>query len=102
MEFGDEVLCRLAVDCAFTPPLWKPEAIRAFRKRYQALVAAKNVKDLRALACLDLHTADDCAESYSSIRLTSEARLLLDFRTDTVEEVTVIGIVESDTGEVTP
>lgn len=102
VEFGDEGLRRLAIDCGFTPGSPSAEVIRAFRKRYQVLVAAKNVADLRALACLDLRSVDGRAEPHSSIRLVSGSRLLLDFHDDSVEEVTVVGIVENETREVAP
>lgn len=96
VTFDDEALRRLAVDCDFTSESWKPEVIRVFRKRYQALLAAKDEADIRALACLDLRPVRDRLESHSSIRLVDGARLLLDFRAEPIEEVTVVGIVESE------
>lgn len=96
VTFDDEALQRLAVDCEFTSESWKPEVIRAFRKRHQALLAAKDVADIGALTCLDLRPADDRAGSHASICLVDGTRLLLDFHADTIEEVAVVGIVEFD------
>lgn len=100
--FGDEGLRRLAIDCEFNPDPRSAEVTRAYRKRYQVIVAAKDVTDLGALACLDLRSADGPANPHASIRLTDGSRLLLDFHDDSVDEVTVVGIVESETREVTP
>jgi proteic killer suppression protein len=102
VEFDDEGLRRLAIDCEFAPGSQDAELIRAYRRRYQVLVAAKDVADLRALSCLDLRSADGRAELHASIRLLGGSRLLLDFHEDSVEEVTVVGIVEHATREVTP
>lgn len=102
VEFSDEGLRRLATDCEFAHGSRSTELIRAYRKRYQVLVAAKDVADLRALACLDLRSADGRAELHASIRLVDGSRLLLDIHDDSVEEVTVVGIVEHATQEVTP
>ena len=101
VRFGDEELRRLALDCEFDGRPRNAEMIRAYRKRYQVLAAAKDPADLRALACLDLRPADGRAEPHASIRLVDGSRLLLDFHDDNVEEVTVVGIVESRTREVT-
>lgn len=101
VEFGDEALRRLATDHEFMPGPWSAEVIRAFRWQYQVLMAAKDVADLRALACLDLRFADDRDRPACSISLVNGSRLLLDFHADSVEEVTVVGIVEPDVREVT-
>lgn len=102
VRFGDEGLRRLAIDCESDPAPWSTDVTRAYRKRYQVLAAAKDVADLRALACLDLRSTDGPANPHASIRLVDGSRLLLDFHDDNVEEVTVVGIVESETREVTP
>lgn len=102
VEFGDETLRRLAVDRRFCPNRWEAGVVRAYRLRYQSLVAAKDREDLRALRCLDLQLAEGRTGSRSSMRLAGRSRLLLDFDADNSTGVTVVDIVESHTRGVSP
>jgi plasmid maintenance system killer protein len=102
VKFGDEALHRLATDRGFCPTSWEADVVKAYRLRFQSLVAAKDPEDLRALRCLDLQPEEEHTWSRSSIRLVGQARLLLDFDADNNTEVTVVGIVKSHTREVSP
>jgi plasmid maintenance system killer protein len=100
--YGDEVFHRLAVDAAFRPNSWQPEIVRSYRRRHQSLVAAKDREDLRQVTCLGLRAESGRGGTRSSIRLVDGARLLLDFIAMETDQVTVVGIVEANTREVTP
>ena len=102
VRYGDEVLRRLAVDAACPPNSWAPGVIRSYRRRHQSLVVATDREDLRHLRCLDLRTENGHNGTRSSIQLADGARLLLDFEPLKTEQVTVVGIIESETREVAP
>jgi plasmid maintenance system killer protein len=100
LQYGDDVLHRLAVDVAFQPAQWELNIVKCYRRRHQSLVAAKDREDLRRVMSLDLRTENSRAGERFSIRLVDRSRLLLDFDVAKTDKVTVVGIVESDTQEV--
>jgi toxin HigB-1 len=110
VEFGDETLRRLSVDHEHGTDKWRPDLVRAYRRRLQSLRAAKDREDLCALVSLDLQTTDNDDATCSSICLVGRSRLLLDFNRGDVDEdkveadikVTVLGIVDSPPREVSP
>jgi proteic killer suppression protein len=100
LQYGDDVLHRLAVDAAFQPAQWKPKIIKCYRRRHQSLVAAKDREDLRQVMSLDLRIENSRAGECFSIRLIDQSRLLLDFDVVKTDQVTVVDIFGSDTQEV--
>ncbi|MFC0105560.1 hypothetical protein [Kibdelosporangium aridum] len=102
VRYGGEDLERLAADGHFGPGTWDADLVRSYRRRHQSLVAAQDREDLCALRSLDLRTENGRDSARASIRLVDGARLLLDFDGEKSNEVTVVGIVESDTREVAP
>jgi proteic killer suppression protein len=102
VRYGREDLERLAVDAGYRSTSWGADVVRAYRRRHQSLVAAVDCEDLRALRCLDLQSTDGHDGARASVRLLNGARLLLEFDPKKSNEVTVMGIIESDTWEVAP
>lgn len=102
VRYGDDDWERLAVDPGYQSDTWSDDLVRSYRRRHQALVAAGNREDLSALRCLDLKVEAGLGSNSASIRLSNRARLLLDFDSKKSNEVTVVGIVESDAQEVAP
>lgn len=102
VRYSDEELGRLADDASFRSGRWDPDLVRSYRRRHQSLVAAEDREDLRALRSLDLRSENGRDGTCASIRLVNGARLLLDFDVEKSNQVTVLGVVESDTREVAP
>lgn len=102
VQYGDGVLYRLAVDAGFQPGGWGPDVIRSYRRRLQSLVAAKDGEDLRRVMSLDLKSEHGRDGAGCSIRLGDRSRLLLNIDIVETDQVTVLGIVVSDTREVAP
>jgi plasmid maintenance system killer protein len=98
---GDE-LARLAYDPGFRPDTWSEDLVRTYRSRHQVLASAEHRGDLSALRCLDLQPEAASGGRRASIRISDDARLLLDFDEQTPDVVTVVGIVRPDTQEVAP
>lgn len=90
IEYGDEVLRRLAEDRYFAPRQWSREVIRAYRKKIQLLGAAKDGRDLRQLRGLRLKDLSGKRSGTSSIRLNDQYRLVLRFRTDPEGRVVIV------------
>ena len=102
VRYGDGQLERLAVDVDFRSTTWNDDLVRSYRRRHQSLVAACGRGDLQALRCLDMRPEHGRGGACASIELAEGRRLLLDFTAEKADEVTVLGIVESDTKEVAP
>jgi plasmid maintenance system killer protein len=102
VRYGGDDWERLAVDPSYQSDTWRDDLVRSYRRRHQALVAAENREDLRALRCLDLRAEAGPGGKCASIRLSDGARLFLDFDVEKSNEVTVVGIVESYAQEVAP
>jgi plasmid maintenance system killer protein len=102
VRYSGEDLERLADDASFRSGRWDADLVRSYRRRHQSLVAAEDREDLRALRSLDLRSENGRDGARASIRLLDGARLLLDLGVEKSNEVTVLGIVESDTREVAP
>ena len=90
IEYGDEVLRRLAEDPDFAPRQWSRELIRSYRKKVQILGAAKDERDLRWLRGLRLEKLAGGRAGTSSIRLNDQFRLILRFRTDPGGQVVIV------------
>lgn len=102
VQYGDEVLQRLAVDARFRPDGWTPDVVRSYRRRHQSLVAAKDCEDLRRIMSLDLQIEHRHDGVHSSIRLIDRTRLVLHFDGMNTDQVTVVSVIESDRQEVAP
>lgn len=102
VRYSGQDLERLADDASFRSDRWNADLVRSYRRRHQSLVAAEDREDLRALRSLDLQSENGPDGARASIRLVDGARLLLDFEVEKSNEVTVLGIVKSDTREVAP
>ncbi|ROS38497.1 type II toxin-antitoxin system RelE/ParE family toxin [Amycolatopsis thermoflava] len=102
VRYGDGELERLVSDGEARSSTYDDDLVRSCRRRHQALVAAKDRQDLQALRSLDLQSEDGPGGAHVSIRLIGGTRLLLDLNEEKTDEVTVLGIVESDTREVAP
>jgi proteic killer suppression protein len=102
VRYGGEDLKRLAFDPSFQLDTWSDNLVRSYRLRHQILTAAEHRDDLSALRCLDLRAEAGPCSNRASIGLSNSTRLLLDFDVTKPNEVTVVGIVESDTQEVAP
>lgn len=102
VRYGDGRLEHLAVDADFRSNTWNADLVRSYRRRHQSLVAACGREDLQALRSLDMRPEHERDGACASIRLSEGGRLLLDFAAEKSNEVTVVGIVESDTKEVAP
>ena len=94
VEFQDDDLCRLAKDPEFRPRGWGPDLIRAYRKKYQAIRAATDERDLRAQRSLRLEQLSGDRVGTSSIRLNDQYRLILSFRTDGERVAVLIEVVD--------
>lgn len=102
VRYGGDDLERLVDDAGFRSGTWDADLVQSYRRRHQSLVAAKDREDLRALRSLDLRPENGRDGARASVRLVDGARLLLDFDVEKSNEVTVVGIVGSDTREVAP
>lgn len=102
MEYGDDMLRRLAEDPKFTSGQWGSEVVTAYRKRLQVIRAAEDLGDLRALASLDMQLSGETSSPQSSIRLTGKARLVLALGHNDQKVVTIMMIVASQALEVSP
>lgn len=82
VEYRDEVLRRLAEEIDFSPKEWSRDVIKAYRKKIQFLVAAKDERDLGALPGVRLEQIHGDRDGQSSIRLNDQFRLIVRFKTD--------------------
>lgn len=93
VQYGDDDWKRLACDPCCQPGTLSADLVRSYREQHQVLVAAESRADLAVLRCLDLRTEGG---HHASIRLSSDARLLLDFDEQMPAQVTVVGIVQPE------
>jgi proteic killer suppression protein len=89
VEYGDEELRRLAEELDYRPKRWGADVIRAYRKKIQLIMAARDERDLRAMKSLRLEQLSGNRAGKSSLRLNDQFRLVLTFKT-TDERVAVI------------
>jgi hypothetical protein len=102
VRYGGEDLERLAFDPSFRLDTWSDDLVRSYRLRHQILTASEHRDDLSALRFIYLRTETGPCSNHASIGLSNCTRLLLDFDVTKPNEVTVAGIVKSDTQEVAP
>jgi proteic killer suppression protein len=79
VEYGDEILRRLAEERGFRSPRCSQDLVTTYRRRIQTLDATEDEQDLRALQ--SLRFIEDQA-GLCSIRLNDQFRLVLRLRSD--------------------
>lgn len=93
--FEDKDLERLATDPSYKVKRWSPELVKAYRKRIQALHAARDERDIRALKSLHLEQLKGDRAGFSAIRVNMQMRLILRFlKEENGQEVVVVEMVD--------
>lgn len=82
IEYADESLRRAATEREFRPTKWGPELLKAYRKKIYFLAQATDDRDLYNYRALHFEKLSGDRKGTSSIRLNSQYRLILRFRTD--------------------
>jgi toxin HigB-1 len=78
VRFADPDLARLAVDAEYTGDgRYAPEAVRGFRRVYQAIDAAEDERDLRAMRSFRFEKLDGDRDGQYSMRLSKQWRLII-------------------------
>lgn len=80
IEFGDGELEKLATDAAYAGK-WAPEIIKAYRRQVQAIVAAKDERDLRYRGGNHFERLKGDRSHQHSMRLNDQWRLILEITT---------------------
>lgn len=88
------MLHRLAEELAFAPKGWGRDVIKAYRKKLQLIVAARDERDLYALRGLRLERLKGDRAGQSSIRLNDQFRLILTFKTEGDRVAVILEIVD--------
>ena len=94
VEYQDEALRRLAEEAEFVPKGWSRDVIKAYRKKLQIIVAAKDERDLYALRGLRLEQLKGDRDGESSIRLNDQFRLILRFKTEGDRVAVLLEVVD--------
>ncbi len=94
VEYCDEVLRRLAEEPGFAPKGWSRDVIRAYRKKIQLIIAARDERDLYALRGLRLEQLKGDRLGQCSIRLNDQFRLILTFKTDGDRVAVILQVVD--------
>lgn len=94
VEYHDEVLRQLAEESDFTPKGWALDVVKAYRKKIQLIVAAKDERDLYAMRGLRLEQLKGNRTGQSSIRLNDQFRLILTFVTESDRVAVILEIVD--------
>lgn len=94
VEFMDDDLCRCAKEPDFRPKGWGPDLIKAYRRKYQAIRAATDERDLRSQRSLRLEQLSGDRAGTSSIRLNGQFRLILRFESDDGRVAVLIEVVD--------
>jgi proteic killer suppression protein len=94
VEYGSDLLRRLAEDPDFRPKKWGTDVIRAYRKKLQLIVDATDERDLRAMRSLRLEQLSGDREGTSSIRLNDQFRLILNFKTEDERVAVILELVD--------
>jgi toxin HigB-1 len=79
-EFTNEALDRLETDSQFTAG-YAPGIVKAFRRRMQAIRAATDERDLRAVKGNRFEKLKGSRAHQHSIRLNDQMRLIVEIRT---------------------
>lgn len=90
IEYGDDVLRRLAEEAEFRPRQWGRDLVVAYRKKIQVLDSARDERDLRAMRSLKLEKLKGDRTGQHSIRLNDQFRLILTFHTQREDRVVVV------------
>jgi proteic killer suppression protein len=90
----DANLGRLVREPDFCPAGWHPGLIRVYRRAYQLIRGAIDVRDLWALRSLGLEQLSGDSPGSVSIRLSEHCRLLLDFKSDGEQIAVLVAVVD--------
>jgi proteic killer suppression protein len=91
-EFDDELLDQLETDGSFTAGL-QPGVVKAFRKRMQAIRAAKDERDLYAIRGNRFEKLKGDRSHQHSLRLNDQMRLIVELRKGNPKtKIVIIGI----------
>lgn len=95
IEYGDQILRRLAEEAEFRPQRWEPDVIRNYRRKIQFLGYAKDQRDLLSLSSMNLKKLKGGRVGQWSVRLNDQFQLVITFRTDRDDSrVVLVGLVD--------
>jgi len=94
IEYGDEVLRRLAKELDYRPGQWSVDVVRAYRRKVQLIDAAVDERDLRAMRGLRFEQLSGDRKGTSSIRLNDQFRLILTFKTEEERIAVILELVD--------
>ncbi|MDN6706345.1 type II toxin-antitoxin system RelE/ParE family toxin [Corynebacterium glyciniphilum] len=90
IEYADDTLRRAAEERGFLPKQWGPELLKAYRKKVGFLAQANDDRDLYNYKALHLEKLSGDRRGTSSVRLNSQFRLILNFRTDPTGRTVIV------------
>lgn len=90
LEFEDDDLERLAYDSRPHTTRWSPDVTKSYRRVLFAIESAKDDRDIRALKSLRLEKLKGKRADTWSVRINSQYRLILRFKTAADDRIAVI------------
>ena len=90
LEFNDSELERLAYELDFHTSRWSPDVTRSFRRVLYVIENAKDERDIRNFKGLRLEKLKGDRAGTFSVRINSQYRLILKFKTAHDGKVAVI------------
>lgn len=81
VEYGSDLLRRLALEQNYGPDGWCAEDIGAYRRKLQLIGAAANEQDLRAIRSLRLERSKGDPAGGGKIQLNEKTCLAVNFKT---------------------
>lgn len=92
IDFQDNDLLRLYTDPSFRARGVGPELTKAFRKKVEVVVAARDERDLYAMSSLHFEKLKGDREGQHSIRLNEQWRLIVTI--EKTDQGTTVDIIE--------
>jgi proteic killer suppression protein len=81
VEYGSDLLRRLALEKNYGPDGWRAEDIGTYRRKLQLIGAAVNEQDLRAIRSLRFEQPNGESVGGAKIHLNENTRLAVNFKT---------------------